>query len=48
MVFSALHYCYRIFLIPSSARINTNVKDLDERVAATVRIWLEAMATRTA
>jgi AcrR family transcriptional regulator len=41
---SALLRGYRIFRKPYAKRINTNVKDLDERVAATVRIWLEAMA----
>ena len=41
---SALLRGYRIFRKPLAARINTNVKDLDERVAKIVRTWLEAMA----
>ena len=41
---SALLRGYRIFRKPLAARINTNVKDLDKRVAAIVRTWLEAMA----
>jgi AcrR family transcriptional regulator len=41
---TALHRGYSIFRKPLAARINTNVKDLDDRVAAIVRIWLEAMA----
>ena len=41
---SALQRGYRIFRKPLAARVNTNVKDLDDRVAAIVRTWLEAMA----
>jgi AcrR family transcriptional regulator len=41
---SALFRGYRIFRKPLAARINTNVKDLDKRVAAIVRTWLVAMA----
>lgn len=40
----ALHRGYSIFRRPLAARINTNVKDLDDRVAAIVRTWLETMA----
>ncbi len=35
---------YQIFREPYARRIDTNVKDLDKRVAAIVRTWLEAMA----
>jgi AcrR family transcriptional regulator len=41
---TALHRGYSIFRKPLAARMGTNVKDLDERVAAIVRIWLAAMA----
>jgi len=41
---TALHRGYSIFRRPLAARIKTNAKDLDERVAAILRIWLEAMA----
>jgi AcrR family transcriptional regulator len=44
VAFTALRRGYSIFRKPLAARINTNVKDLDDRVAAIVRIWLEAMA----
>jgi AcrR family transcriptional regulator len=40
----ALRRGYSIFRRPLAARINTNVKDLDERVATILRTWLEAMA----
>jgi hypothetical protein len=35
---------YQIFREPYARRVDTNVKDLDKRVAAIVRTWLEAMA----
>ena len=41
---SALLRGYNIFRKPLAKRIGTNVKDLDKRVAAIVRTWLEAMA----
>lgn len=41
---SALLRGYRIFREPFAARIDTDPKDLDDRVAAIVRTWLEAMA----
>jgi AcrR family transcriptional regulator len=41
---SALLRGYNIFRKPLAARIGTNVKDLDKRVAAIIRTWLEAMA----
>jgi len=41
---SALLRGYNIFRKPLAARVGTNVKDLDKRVAAIVRTWLEAMA----
>jgi AcrR family transcriptional regulator len=41
---SALLRGYRIFRKPYARRIDTNVKDLDERVAKIVRTWLEVMA----
>jgi AcrR family transcriptional regulator len=41
---SALLRGYQIFREPYARRIDTNVKDLDKRVAAIVRTWLEAMA----
>ena len=41
---SALFRGYQIFRKPYAKRIDTNVKDLDKRVAAIVRTWLEAMA----
>jgi AcrR family transcriptional regulator len=41
---SALLRGYRIFREPYAKRIDTDVGDLDERVAAIVRTWLEAMA----
>jgi AcrR family transcriptional regulator len=41
---SALSRGYRIFREPYAKRIDTDVDQLDERVAATVRTWLEAMA----
>jgi len=44
VAFTALRRGYSIFRKPLAARMGTNVKDLDERVAAIVRIWLEAMA----
>ena len=40
----ALGRGYRIFREPFAKRIDTHVDDLDERVAAIVRTWLEAMA----
>ena len=41
---SALLRGYRIFREPYAKRIDTDADDLDERVAAIVRTWLEAMA----
>jgi len=41
---SALLRGYRIFREPYAKRIDSDVDDLDERVAAIVRTWLEAMA----
>ncbi len=41
---SSLLRGYRIFREPYAKRIDTDVDDLDERVAAIVRTWLEAMA----
>ncbi|MDG2308524.1 MAG: TetR/AcrR family transcriptional regulator [Candidatus Binatia bacterium] len=41
---SALLRGYRIFREPYAKRIDTGVADLDERVAAIIRTWLEAMA----
>jgi AcrR family transcriptional regulator len=41
---SALLRGYRIFREPYAKRIDTDADDLDERVAAIVRSWLEAMA----
>ena len=41
---SALLRGYRIFRESFARRIDTDVDDLDERVAATVRTWLEAIA----
>ena len=41
---SALSRGYRIFREPYAKRIGTDVDQLDERVATTVRTWLEAMA----
>lgn len=41
---SALQRGYRIFREPFAARIDTDVDDLDKRVAEIARIWLEAMA----
>jgi len=41
---SSLLRGYRIFREPLAARIETDVDDLDERVAKIVRAWLEAMA----
>ena len=41
---TALTRGYRIFRRPLALRVNTNVKDLDERIAVIVRTWLEAMA----
>ena len=41
---SALIRGYRIFREPYAKRIDTDVDDLDKRVAAIVRTWLEAMA----
>ncbi|MDE0887149.1 MAG: TetR/AcrR family transcriptional regulator [Myxococcota bacterium] len=41
---SSLLRGYRIFREPYAKRIDTDVDDLDNRVAAIVRTWLEAMA----
>ncbi len=41
---SSLLRGYRIFREPYAKRIDTDVDDLDDRVAAIVRTWLEAMA----
>ncbi len=41
---SALLRGYRIFREPHAKRIDTDFGDLDDRVAAIVRTWLEAMA----
>ena len=41
---SSLLRGYQIFREPFAKRIDTDVKDLDKRVAAIVRTWLEAMA----
>ena len=41
---SSLLRGYRIFREPYAKRIETDVNDLDDRVAAIVRTWLEAMA----
>ena len=41
---SALLRGYRIFRKQYAKRIDTNVRDLDERVAEVIRTWLEAMA----
>jgi AcrR family transcriptional regulator len=41
---TALRRGYSIFRKPLAARMGTNVKDLDKRLAAIVRTWLEAMA----
>jgi AcrR family transcriptional regulator len=41
---SSLLRGYRIFREPFATRIDTDVNDLDERVAKIVRTWLEAMA----
>ncbi|MAE93198.1 MAG: hypothetical protein CL910_00920 [Deltaproteobacteria bacterium] len=41
---TALRRGYRLFREPCANRIGTDVDDLDERVAAIVRAWLEAMA----
>ncbi len=40
---SALLRGYRIFREPLATRIETNVDDLDKRIAEIVRTWLEAM-----
>ncbi len=40
----ALGRGYRIFREPFATRIDTDADDLDKRVAAIVRTWLEAMA----
>jgi AcrR family transcriptional regulator len=44
VVLSALQRGYRIFREPYAKRIGTDADDLDKRVAAIVRTWLEAMA----
>ena len=41
---SSLLRGYRIFREPYAKRIDTDANDLDDRVAAIVRTWLEAMA----
>ncbi len=41
---SSLLRGYQIFREPYAKRIDTNAADLDKRVAAIVRTWLEAMA----
>jgi len=41
---TALLRGYRIFREPFATRIDTDVVDLDKRVAEIVRTWLEAMA----
>ena len=41
---SAVLRGYQIFREPYAKRIHTDVNDLDDRVAAIVRTWLEAMA----
>ncbi|MCP4002905.1 MAG: helix-turn-helix transcriptional regulator, partial [bacterium] len=41
---TALHRGYRIFREPLAARIDTDVDDLDKRVAEIAHTWLEAMA----
>jgi len=41
---SALLRGYRIFREPFAMRIDTDVDDLDKRIAKIVRTWLEAMA----
>ena len=44
MALSALLRGYRIFRKPYAKRIDTDVDDLDKRVAKIVHTWLEAMA----
>ncbi len=44
MALSSLARGYQIFREPYAKRIDTDVDDLDKRVAAIVRTWLEAMA----
>ena len=41
---TALDRGYRIFRKPFAKRVDIDVGDLDERVAAIVRTWLETMA----
>jgi len=41
---SALLRGYRIFREPFATRIDTDVDDLDKRIAEILRTWLEAMA----